>query len=74
MEFRPESTERTGKPDINPGFRGETVKHLFPDEDPVFISGFMKRVKEFNSVPTKKEAVYADSVLMEHRLWEKGNA
>jgi len=57
MEFRPESTERTGKPDINPGFRGENVKHLYPDEDPFFISGFKERVKEFNSVPTKKEAV-----------------
>ncbi|KUG14172.1 hypothetical protein ASZ90_016189 [hydrocarbon metagenome] len=74
MEFRPESPERTKKPDMNPGFRGENVKHLYPDEDPVFISGFVKRVKEFNSVPTKKEAVYADSVPGEHRLGEKGNA
>ena len=33
------------------------MKHLYPDEDPFFISGFKERVKEFNSVPTKKEAV-----------------
>jgi hypothetical protein len=74
MEFRPESPERTGNPDMNPGFIGENVKHLYPDEDPVFISGIMKRVKECTYVPTKKEAVYAASVLREHWLWEEGNA
>jgi len=58
MEFRPESPERTKKPDMNPGFRGENVEHLYPDEDPVSLSGFRERVREFISVLTKKEAVF----------------
>jgi len=39
------------------------------------ISGeIMKRVREFNYVPTKKEAVYAEALLKEYRQWEKEDA
>lgn len=39
------------------------------------ISGeIMKRVKEFNYVPTKKEAMYAEALLNEYRQWEKEHA
>jgi len=34
------------------------VEHLYPDEDPVSLSGFRERVREFISVLTKKEAVF----------------
>jgi hypothetical protein len=34
----------------------------------------MKRVREFNYVPTKKEAVYAEALLEEYRQWEKEDA
>jgi len=34
----------------------------------------MKRVKEFNYVPTKKESTYAEALLKEYNKWVKEHA
>ena len=50
------------------------VKKLELADDPAISREIMKRVKEFNYVPTKKEAVYADALLEEYRRWEREHA
>ena len=49
----------------------EKVKKLQLTEDAVIADEIMKRVREFNYVPTKKTATYAEALLREYRQWEK---
>lgn len=51
-----------------------SVKKLHLADDAALAEEIMKRVREFNYVPTKKEAVYAEALLKEYRCWEKDNA
>jgi len=51
-----------------------SVKKLRLADDTALAEEIMKRVREFNYVPTKKEAVYAEALLKEYRRWEKDNA
>ena len=43
------------------------VKKLDPDNDAVLAEELLKRVKEFNYVPTKKTEVYATALVEEYR-------
>ena len=43
------------------------VKKLNPDNDAVLAEELLKRVKEFNYVPTKKTEVYATALVEEYR-------
>lgn len=43
------------------------VKKLSPDNDAVLAAELLKRVKEFNYVPTKKTEVYAVALVEEYR-------
>jgi hypothetical protein len=43
------------------------VKKLGPDNDAVLAEELLKRVKEFNYVPTKKTEVYATALVEEYR-------
>ena len=43
------------------------VKKLNPDNDAVLAAESLKRVKEFNYVPTKKTEVYATALVEEYR-------
>jgi hypothetical protein len=43
------------------------VKKLNPDNDAVLAAELLKRVKEFNYVPTKKTEVYAVALVEEYR-------
>jgi hypothetical protein len=43
------------------------VKKLSPDNDAVLAAELLKRVKEFNYVPTKKTEVYATALVEEYR-------
>jgi hypothetical protein len=43
------------------------VKKLNPDNDAVLADELLKRVKEFNYVPTKKTEVYATALVEEYR-------
>ena len=43
------------------------VKKLNPDNDAVLAAELLKRVKEFNYVPTKKTEVYATALVEEYR-------
>jgi hypothetical protein len=43
------------------------VKKLGPDNDAVLAAELLKRVKEFNYVPTKKTEVYATALVEEYR-------
>ena len=43
------------------------VKKLDPDNDAVLADELLKRVKEFNYVPTKKTEVYASALVEEYR-------
>jgi len=52
----------------------ENVKTLQLADGSAISGEIMKRVKEFNYVPTKKEAVYAEALLKEYRQWEKEHA
>lgn len=52
----------------------ENVKKLRLTDGSAISGEIMKRVNEFNYVPTKKEAVYAEALLKEYRLWEKEHA
>jgi hypothetical protein len=45
----------------------EQVKQLHLTDDAAIVSELMKRVKAFNYVPSKKEALYADALLREYR-------
>jgi len=45
----------------------ENVKKLQLTEDTVIAEEIMKRVREFNYVPTKKQAIYAEALLREYR-------
>jgi hypothetical protein len=49
----------------------ENVKKLQLTEDTAIAEEIMKRVREFNYVPTKKAAIYAEALLKEYRQWEK---
>jgi hypothetical protein len=50
----------------------DNVKNLKLTEDTAIAGEIMKRVKEFNYVPTKKSDLYAEALLREYRQWEKG--
>jgi hypothetical protein len=52
----------------------ENVKKLQLTGGSAISGEIMKRVREFNYVPTKKEAVYAEALLKEYRQWEKEDA
>lgn len=52
----------------------ENVKTLQLTDGSAISGEIMRRVKEFNYVPTKKEAAYAAALLREYRLWEKEHA
>jgi hypothetical protein len=52
----------------------EHVKGLRLTDDATLASEIVKRVKVFNYVPTKKEALYAEALLKEYRKWEQENA
>jgi len=52
----------------------ENVKKLQLTEDTAIAEEIMKRVREFNYVPTKKGALYAEALLREYRQWEKEHA
>jgi hypothetical protein len=52
----------------------ETMKKLQLSDDAAIASEIVKRVKVFNYVPTKKEALYAEGLLREYRQWEQENA
>jgi len=45
----------------------ENVRQLHLTNDDAIASEIMKRVREFNYVPTKKEARYAEALLLEYR-------
>jgi hypothetical protein len=46
------------------------VKQLHLTDDTSIAAEIMKRVREFNYVPTKKEALYAEALLREYRQQE----
>ncbi|KQC06322.1 MAG: aldolase [Methanolinea sp. SDB] len=52
----------------------ENVKKLQLTDRSAISGEIMKRVREFNYVPTKKEAAYAEALLKEYRQWEKEHA
>ncbi|HRX34036.1 MAG: NAC family transcription factor [Methanolinea sp.] len=52
----------------------ENVKQLQLTDGSAISGEIMKRVREFNYVPTKKVAVYAEALLKEYRQWEKEHA
>ena len=52
----------------------ENVKGLHLTDNATIASEIVKRVKVFNYVPTKKEALYAEGLLKEYRKWEQENA
>jgi hypothetical protein len=52
----------------------ENVKKLHPADDSNLASEILKRVREFNYVPTKKTDLYAEALLKEYRQWEKENS
>jgi len=43
------------------------VKKLNPDTDEAIAEELLKRVKEFNYVPTKKSGVYAQALVAEYK-------
>lgn len=45
----------------------EQVKQLHLTDDAAIVSELVKRVKAFNYVPSKKEALYAEALLQEYR-------
>jgi len=45
----------------------ENVRQLHLTSDDAIASEIMKRVREFNYVPTKKEARYVEALLLEYR-------
>ncbi len=52
----------------------ENVKKLHRADDATLASEILKRVREFNYVPTKKTDLYAEALLKEYRQWEKENS
>jgi len=50
----------------------ENVRQLHLTDDDAIANEMMKRVKEFNYVPTKKEARYAEALLLEYRKTVSG--
>lgn len=52
----------------------ESVSKVNPADDATAAFEILKRVKEFNYVPTKKEARYAEGLLKEYKKWEKEHA
>lgn len=52
----------------------ENVEKLHLNDSAALAEVIMKGVKEFNYVPTKKEAVYAEALLKEYLHWEKEHA
>ena len=46
------------------------VKKLHLNDRAAISEEIMKRVREFNYVPTKKQALYADALLAEYARWE----
>jgi hypothetical protein len=45
----------------------DNVKQLHLTDDTAIAGEIMKRVKEFNYVPTKKEALYTEALLREYK-------
>jgi hypothetical protein len=52
----------------------ENVEKLHLTDGPAISEEIMKRVKEFNYVPTKKESTYAEALLKEYNKWVKEHA
>jgi hypothetical protein len=52
----------------------DDVRKLHLTDDAAIAHEIMRRVREFNYVPTKKEAVYAEALLNEYRQGEKDHA
>jgi len=52
----------------------ESVKKMHLSNVSVISEEIMKRVKEFNYVPTKKESIYAEALLKEYNQWVKEHA
>jgi len=50
----------------------ENVRQLRLTDDDAITDEIMKRVKEFNYVPTKREAQYAEALLQEYRKAASG--
>jgi len=50
----------------------ENVRQLHLTDDDAIANEIMKRVREFNYVPTKKEARYAEALLLEYRKTVSG--
>ena len=48
------------------------VRALHLADEAAIPGEIMKRVKEFNYVPTKKETQYAKALLAEYSRWESG--
>ncbi|MFA5348457.1 MAG: NAC family transcription factor [Methanoregula sp.] len=45
----------------------DEVNKIRPPDDATLTDELMKRVKEFNYVPTKKNSVYAEAILAEYK-------
>lgn len=58
------------------GFRQKNGNFVFLHltDNATIASEILKRVKEFNYLPTKKEAQYSEGLLKEYMLWEKNHA
>ena len=52
----------------------EHVETLHLTTDPEVADAILRGVREFNYVPMKKTAAYAEALLREYREWEKGHA
>ena len=52
----------------------EDVGKLHLATETAISEAIMKRVREFNYVPTKKEALYAEALLKEFHQWEREHA
>jgi hypothetical protein len=51
----------------------ENVRKERITDEAALAGAILVRVREFNYVPTKKEAVYAGALLKEYRQWEKSH-
>jgi len=49
----------------------DNVKQLHLTDDTTIAGEIMKRVKEFNYVPTKREALYTEALLREYKRQEE---
>lgn len=49
----------------------ESVRHLHLTDEALIAAEILKRVREFNYVPTKKEALYSEALLREYKRQEE---